>query len=100
MIRNMRRVLVAAIVLVAVSFGVGWVASSSDERTGVRHPPAVAHLKPLPVPRVVIPNGPWADPHPPLAVPARVAPRIQRSLLAEFFFVLGIDLETGAILVR
>jgi hypothetical protein len=65
MIRSMRRVLLASVTvvaLVAVSFAVGWVVSSTDQRTGVRHPPAVARLKPLPVPRIIIPNGPWADP--------------------------------------
>ncbi len=55
----MRRVLpatAAIVALVVVSFGVGWVVSASDERTV--HHSTVAELKPLPVPRVVIPNGP------------------------------------------
>lgn len=72
MIRGMRRVLLAAAAIVAigaVSFGVGWFASGSDERTGVGRAPAAVGLKPLPVPKVIIPNGPWADPRPPVAAP-------------------------------
>ncbi len=99
----MRRVLVVTvtvIALVAVSFGVGWVVSGTDERTGVRHQPAAARLKPLPVPRVIIPNGPWADPHPPVAAPVRGVPQISRGFFADFFFALGVDLETGAFVAR
>jgi hypothetical protein len=103
MIRGMRRVLLATVTVVAlvvVSFGVGWVVSGSEQRTNIRHAPAVTQLKPLPVPRVIIPNGPWADPHPTAPVPARVVPRIPRGLIAELFHVLGIDFGSGAVFVR
>ena len=88
MLPSMRRVLLAATVLIAVSFGVGWVVSGSEQRTGVRHAPAVTHLRPLPVPRVVIPNGPWADPHPTSPKPVRVAPPIPRGLMGELRWLL------------
>ncbi|WP_159540550.1 hypothetical protein [Aeromicrobium sp. 9AM] len=88
----MRRALpatAAIVALVAVSFGVGWVVSASDERTVTRHHPAVVRLKPLPVPRVVIPNGPWADPRPTATVPVHVAPVMPHGLLAELGWLLG-----------
>ncbi|KAA1399547.1 hypothetical protein [Aeromicrobium ginsengisoli] len=94
----MRRVLLAAVTAVAVaavSFGVGWVASGADERTGVSRPASVAHLKPLPVPRVIIPDGPWADPHPPLPAPVAM-PSIARGFVGELFRALGVDLDTDA----
>ena len=94
----MRRVLLAivsVVALVAVSFGVGWFVSGTDQRTGVRHQPAVARLKPLPVPRVIIPNGPWADPYPPLVAPVRTVPHTSGGFFVDFFVALGIDLETG-----
>jgi hypothetical protein len=103
MIRSMRRVLLASVTvvaLVAVSFAVGWVVSSTDQRTGVRHQPAVARLKPLPVPRIIIPNGPWADPCPPRVAPVRAVPHVSRGFFADFILALGIDLETGALVVR
>ena len=93
MTRGMRRVLLASatiVALVVVSFGVGWVVSASDERTVTRHHPAVAQLKPLPVPRVVIPNGPWADPHPTLPAPVHVAPVIPHGFLAKLGWLLGV----------
>ncbi|KQV76419.1 hypothetical protein ASC61_16190 [Aeromicrobium sp. Root344] len=98
----MRRVLRAAVTaaaVAAVSFGVGWVASGADDRPGVSRPASVAHLRPLPVPRLVIPNGPWADPHPPLPAPVAV-PSIGRGLVGELFRALGLDLDTGAFVVR
>ena len=101
MIPGMRRVLLATVTvvaLVAASFGVGWVVSGIDERTGVHHQPAAARLKPLPVPRVIIPNGPWADPHPPVAAPVRGVPA--GGFFVDFFSALGVDLETGAFVVR
>lgn len=99
----MRRVhlaIVTIVALVAVSFGVGWFVSGTDQRTDVRHPPAVTRLKPLPVPRVIIPNGPWADPQPPKVAPVRTAPHMSRGFFVDFFVALGIDLETGAFVVR
>lgn len=92
--------IVTVVALVAVSFGVGWFVSSTDDRTGVRHPPAAARLKPLPVPRVIIPNGPWADPHPPVVAPVHTVPQISRGFFADLFYALGVDLETGALVVR
>ena len=91
----MRRVLLAAILLVVVSFGVGWVVSGSDEHPSVRHPPAVTRLKPLPVPRVVIPNGPWADPRPSRVAPVRTPPNLARGLLDELQWLLGLDHLSG-----
>lgn len=88
---------VTIVALVAVSFGVGWFASSTDERTGVSRPPAV-HLRPLPVPRIVIQNGPWADP------PRKLTPRDDRELrlrleaskvMAEVYRLLGMDPPPG-----
>ena len=85
----------AAILLVVVSFGVGWVVSGSDEHTGVGHPPAVTRLKPLPVPRVIIPNGPWADPRPTRVAPVRTPPHFSRGLLDELRWLLGLDPLSG-----
>ena len=85
MIRGMHRVLLAAATaaaVAAVSFGVGWIASGADERTSVGHQAPVTRLKPLPVPRLVIPNGPWADPHPPLPAPV-AAPSISRGFVVQ-----------------
>ena len=99
----MRRVLLAivtVVALVAVSFGVGWFVSGTDQRTGVRHPPAVARLQPLPVPRIIIPNGPWADPRAPVIAPVRTAPQISRGFFADLLLALGVDSETGAFVVR
>jgi hypothetical protein len=103
MIRSMRRVLlaiVAVVALVAVSFGVGWFVSGADQRSGGPHAPAVAQLKPLPVPRVIIPNGPWADPHAPAIAPVDTVPQISRGFVASLFLALGVDIATGGFVVR
>jgi hypothetical protein len=97
MIVGMRRVLLAVatvVALVAVSFGVGWV-SSTDDRTDARGQPVVAQLEPLPVPRIVIPNGPWADPRPSTPVPLHVAHRVPRGLLPGLGWLLGLSPESG-----
>ena len=98
----MRRVLLAAgtvALVVALSFGVGWFVSGSDERTGVSRPASVAHLKPLPVPRVIILDGPWADPHPSVDAPTRLR-IVGGGYVATLFRALGVDPETGARVVR
>lgn len=98
----MRRVLLAAgtvALVAAMSFGVGWFVSGADERTAVSRPASVAHLKPLPVPRVIILDGPWADPHPTVDAPTSL--RIAGGgYVATLYRALGVDLETGARLVR
>jgi len=97
----MRRVLLAAgivAVVAALSFGMGWFVSGADQRTSVSRPASVAHLKPLPVPRVIILDGPWADPHP--SVDAPTSARTGGGFLAGLFRVLGVDLETGAFVVH
>jgi hypothetical protein len=98
MIRSMRRVLLATltiVALVAVSFGVGWVTSDSEERAGADRPPAVVVLKPLPVPRVIIQHGPWADPLPKASSESPVRlPRIPLDaarVLAGAYRLLGLD---------
>ena len=99
----MRRVLLAivtVVALVAVSFGVGWFVNGTDQRTGVRHPPAAARLQPLPVPRIIIPNGPWADPRPPVIAPVHTVPKMSRGFFADLLLALGVDSETGAFVVR
>ena len=85
----------AIVALVAVSFGVGWAVSTTDERTGVQHQPEVARLKPLPVPRVIIPNGPWADPHPPVHAPPPIPPGLFPGLGWLLGLSPGSGLETG-----
>lgn len=93
----MRRAVAVALVVVscvAVAFGVGWFASSTDDHATVSVPTLEA-FEPLPVPEVIILNGPWADPLPQRVRTINHLTRdVAGSIVEDIYRVLGLGPPT------